>query len=72
MCVLTGCFESENDASKAYVFVNMHKTADDESARINVTFDDAEKITVYRKGIQTDIDGNRLDITLNNEEVSSF
>lgn len=27
--------------------VNMHNTADDESAKINVTFDDAEKITVY-------------------------
>lgn len=66
--VLTGCFESESDSSKAYVFVNMNNTADDESARINVAFDDAEKITVYRKGVITELDGNSLDITLDNEE----
>lgn len=66
--VLTGCFESENDGSEAYIFVNMHNTTDDKTARINVTFDDAKKITVYRKGIKTEIVGNSLDIALDNEE----
>lgn len=33
-----------------------------------VTFDDKEKITVYRKGVITEIEGNTLEITLNNEE----
>lgn len=46
----------------------MHNTAEDKSATINVTFDDAEKITVYRKGEITEIDGNTLEITLDNEE----
>ena len=38
------------------------------NAKINVTFDDKEKITVYRKGVITEIEGNTLEITLNNEE----
>ncbi len=51
-----------------YVFVNIHNTADDESTKINVTFDDAERITVYRKGEKTEFNGNSFDITLDNEE----
>ncbi len=66
--MLTGCFVSKNDDSQVYVFVNMHNTAEDKSAIINVTFDDAAKITVYRKGVRTEIDGNTFEITLDNEE----
>lgn len=38
------------------------------SANICVTFDDAESITVYRKGNVTRTEGNTLKLTLENNE----
>ena len=64
--VLTGCFKKED--ARAYVFVNMFSPDNGKSAKLCVTFDDAEKITVYRKGNVIRTEGNSLNLTLENNE----
>lgn len=64
--VLTGCFKKED--ARAYVFVNMFSPDNGKSAKLCVTFDDAEKITVYRKENVIRTEGNTLNLTLENNE----
>lgn len=66
--ILTGCFDSKDGNSEAFTFVNMNNTKNKARAIFDVTFDDATSVTVYRKGEVTNIEGNVLSMTLDNQE----
>ncbi len=66
--VLCGCFSEKDGDGSAYVFTNMYEPQTGKEAKISACFPGAESVTVYRKGEVTVIDGNKLDITLENRE----
>ena len=66
--LLCGCFTEKEGDGSAYVFANMYEPQTGRSASFTATFPGAESVTVYRKGVSTFIPGNRLSLTLENEE----
>lgn len=65
--ILTGCFKNA-DGGSAYTFVNMWEPETANAASFTASFDGAEKITLYRRGETQIINGDTLELTLENSE----
>ncbi len=61
--VLVGCFTGDNNTS-AFTFVNMTELSEEKTVNASATFDGAEKVTVYRGGEPTVIEGSSATIEL--------
>lgn len=66
--VLCGCFTKKDGGGKAYVLANMLEPQTGESAAVSLTFPGASHVTVYRKGVRSEYDNNKIEITLANRE----
>ena len=66
--VLCGCFTKKDGGGKAYVLVNMLEPQTGESAPVTVTFPGMSHVTVYRKGVRTEYDNNKIELTLESRE----
>lgn len=66
--VLVGCFKAKEGNGKAYTFVNMWEPNEQKTATFTATFDGATKVTVYRNGVKTIVNGNSIEMTLAQEE----
>ncbi len=66
--VLCGCFTEKDGDGAAFVFTNMYEPDTGKEALVTASFPGAKRITVYRMGEKTVIDGNTLTLTLENRE----
>lgn len=66
--ILCGCFTEKEGSGKAFVFNNMYDPATGKTASFTATFPGAKRVTVYRKGEKTVINGSTLTMTLDNRE----
>ena len=66
--VLCGCFTEKAGRGRAYVFTNMYEPETGKEATFSAAFPGAKRITVYRMGEKTVIDGSTLTLTLENRE----
>lgn len=66
--VLCGCFTEKDGDGRAFVFTNMYDPELAKTASFTATFPGAKRITLYRKGEKTVIDGNKLKLTLDSRE----
>ena len=67
---LTGCFQ-DADGRKGYMLTNLADPAFDKSTKVEITFDGAKEVMIYRKGrtVQHALDKNgKLGITLGSGE----
>jgi|GEM_PF-1977169 len=62
--ILCGCFTEKNGNGKAFVFTNMYEPQTGKEASFSATFPGAKTITVYIDGEKTEIEGEKLDLTL--------
>lgn len=66
--LLIGCFSEKQGNGKAYTVVNMAEPDTKKAATAELTFDNATKITVYRKGIATVYNANKITLPLDSCE----
>ena len=66
--VLCGCFTEKDGDGKAFVFNNMFDPQTGRTASFTASFPGAKRVTVYRKGEKTVIDGSTLRLTLDSRE----
>ena len=66
--VLCGCFTEKDGDGSAFVFTNMYNPQLARTASFTATFPGAKHITLYRKGEKTEIEGNKLKLTLDSRE----
>ena len=66
--VLCGCFTEKEGDGRAYVFTNMFSPATGKTASFTASFPGAKRITLYRKGETTVINGCTLCLTLESRE----
>ena len=66
--VLCGCFSEKEGNGSAFVFTNMFDPQTGKTASFSASFPGAERITLYRKGEKTVINGCTLSLTLDNRE----
>ena len=66
--LLCGCFTEKAGSGSAFVFTNMYEPETGRSAAFTATFAGAKSLTLYRKGKVSVIPGDRLTLTLENEE----
>ena len=66
--VLCGCFTEKEGCGRAYVFNNMYDPQTGKTASFTATFPLAKRVTVYRKGETTVINGCTVNLTLDNRE----
>ncbi len=66
--VLIGAFTEKDGDGKAYSVVNMWEPNTKLNAPVKLTFPGVEEITYYRKGVETTVTGDILNITLETGE----
>ena len=66
--VLCGCFSEKEGDGKAFVFTNMFDPNTGRTASLTASFPGAKRVTLYRKGEKTVLDGCTLCLTLENRE----
>ena len=66
--LLCGCFSEKEGYGSAFVFANMYEPETGKEASFTASFPRAKSITVYRKGVATEIPGDTLTLKLDNRE----
>ena len=66
--VLCGCFTEKEGDGRAYVFNNMFDPQTGKEAPFTAVFPGAKRLTLYRKGEKTVIEGGTLKLTLDSRE----